>query len=64
MSCDDTDVCAAWPLLPQDLVSDVHCIIEAMIGRGSDVTLQRPQVCPSSHLSLEARDSPPASLLL
>lgn len=28
----------------QELVSDVHCIIEAMIGRSSDVTLMKPQL--------------------
>ena len=35
----------ACPAVTQDLVSDVHCIIEAMIGKGSEVMLQRPQVC-------------------
>lgn len=28
----------------QELVSDVHCIIDAMIGRNSDVSLMRPQL--------------------
>jgi hypothetical protein len=27
-----------------DLVGDVHCIIEAMIGRGGPVALQQPQL--------------------
>lgn len=27
-----------------DLVGDVHCIIEAMIGRGGAVSLQQPQL--------------------
>lgn len=27
-----------------DLVGDVHCIIEAMIGRGGSVTLHGPQL--------------------
>ena len=33
----------------QELVSDVHCIIEAMIGRSSDVMLLKPKLvdCPS-----------------
>ncbi|KAK9831531.1 hypothetical protein WJX81_006368 [Elliptochloris bilobata] len=29
----------------EELVSDVHCIIEAMIGRGAPVTLLRPLLC-------------------
>ena len=28
----------------QELVNDVHCIIEAMIGRSSDVLLMKPQL--------------------
>ena len=28
----------------QELVNDVHCIIEAMIGRSSDVILMKPQL--------------------
>lgn len=28
----------------QELVEDVHCIIEAMIGRSSEVRLMRPQL--------------------
>jgi hypothetical protein len=27
-----------------DLVGDVHCIIEAMIGKGGPVALQQPQL--------------------
>ena len=28
----------------QELLNDVHCIIEAMIGRGSDVALRKPEM--------------------
>ena len=28
----------------QELLKDVHCIIEAMIGRGSDVALRKPEM--------------------
>lgn len=28
----------------QELLNDVHCIIEAMIGRGADVALRKPEM--------------------
>lgn len=28
----------------QELLNDVHCIIEAMIGRGADVALKKPEM--------------------
>ena len=35
----DGERCAA-----QELLNDVHCIIEAMIGRGADVALRKPEM--------------------
>ncbi len=36
----------------QELLNDVHCIIEAMIGRGSDVALRKPEMQEIPHMLL------------
>lgn len=36
----------------QELLNDVHCIIEAMIGRGSDVALRKPEMQDIPHVLL------------
>ena len=36
----------------QELLNDVHCIIEAMIGRGSDVALRKPEMQDTPHVLL------------
>ena len=36
--------CEPAPCGLQELLNDVHCIIEAMIGRGSDVALRKPEM--------------------
>lgn len=32
-------------MLLQEIVNDVHCVVEAMIGRASDVVLLAPKLC-------------------
>ena len=41
-ACSSQDEPASCGL--QELLNDVHCIIEAMIGRGSDVALRKPEM--------------------
>ena len=44
------------PLPVQELVCDVHCIIEAMLARSSDVVLMKPQIVDVPHFMLGDSD--------